>query len=342
LHNKYQQPQRIGPGPTGGISQVIRKRLGRISAAITIGALLGASAIAGPVAAKNPTWVITPVRLPVTVAPGKDAGYFVTVTNAGTSTINGATLTVTPSSTPNATPTYFSGLTYTQGGPQISCTSTGKLVCQLGTLASLDSFTFTVAYNVPASTSNKFTVTFSLEASTGNVGGKNQSRGDRLDVASDTTVNSSSNFSGGFVKDDGSFATTGNLGRNNKQNSQADVTDSLVTVNVEDGITTDPGCTDPSCAHVIGEWTKLNVPNNQEYIKLTLNIWGGSVPGGVSEDDIFLVHVRDDGTNETITAICADPTAPPASGECITVTKVGNNYRIVAWLLHNGALRGTW
>ena len=146
--------------------------------------------------------------------------------------------------------------------------------------------------------------------------------------------------------DDFNYATGGNLGRNNKQNSSVDVTDSQITVNVLDNAS-ESGCLtsiEPDCANLIGEWTRLTVPGNSAYIKVTLNIWGGSVPGGTGADDIFLVHVLDDGSIEVIgddaAEICADANSAPSAGECVKVTKVGNNYRLVAWLLKNGTLRG--
>ncbi|HXG26017.1 MAG TPA: hypothetical protein VNL94_04080 [Candidatus Binatia bacterium] len=322
-----------------------RSRIRRFLGLTAVAALTLAALGIAPAAAKTPDWSIVATRLPVTVAPGKAAGYSVVVENKGTSTINRAKLTVTPTSTPNATPAYFSGLSWSTGGPETSCTSTGKLICELGTMAAGNKFTFVVAYDVPANESGTFDVTFFLEAGTGNVTGKNKSRGDALEVISKTGVNNSQNFSAGFAIDGGSYATTGDLGRNNKQTSQADVTDELVTVTVEDGISSDPNCTIDACNDVIGEWTRLTVPGNQDYIKVTLNIWGHTVPGGVQPNDIVLLHVLDDGTIDVIGDVagerCASPaTEPPASGECILVTKVGSNYRIVAWLLHNGTLRG--
>jgi hypothetical protein len=321
----------------------IRRFLGLTAAAALTLAALGA----GAVTAKTPDWVITFDRLPATVAPGNDAGYAVTVKNNGTSTINRARFSATPATTPTATPSYFSGLSWVQGGPEVGCTSTGTLVCDLGTMDAGEEFNFVVAYAVPASASGKFDVTFFMEAGTGNVGGKNNSRGDKLEVTASTNLNGTQNFDGGFTVDDFSYATGGNLGRNNKQTSQADVTDELITVMVQDGIT-DNLCDeddDAACADLIGEWTRLTVPGNDGYIKLTLNIWGGSVPGGTQPGDIFLVHVLDDGTTVEIigddpSEICADANTAPASGECIKVTKVGNNYKIVAWLEENGSLRG--
>jgi hypothetical protein len=74
---------------------VIRKRLGRISAVITVGALLGASAIAaGPAAAKTPGWTIDTVQnLPETVGQNAVAGYSFTIRNTGSSNISSIYLT---------------------------------------------------------------------------------------------------------------------------------------------------------------------------------------------------------------------------------------------------------
>jgi hypothetical protein len=165
-----------------------------------------------------------------------------------------------------------------------------------------------------------------------------------------TGLNSSQNFDAGFVVDDFSYATGGSLGRTNKQNSQIDVTDEQVTVTVEDDpYGNSPPCDvddDDSCTNFVGDWLRLTVPNNQEYIKVTLNIWGGSVPGGVGPGDITLIHVLDNGTIEEIgdslDEICADANTAPTSGQCIKVIKVGSNFKLVAWLTNNGGMRGVY
>lgn len=328
-----------------------RSRIARFVSLIAVGALTLSALAVGPVAARNPDWVIDPVRLPATVAAGNDAGYFVTVTNNGTSTINAARFAATPLATPNATPSYFSGLTYTKGGPEISCTETGQLVCQLGTMAAGDSFNFTVAYSVPPGTTNKFDVRFFMEAGTGNVGGKNNSRGDALEVTASTTINNNQNFDGGFVRPneggDTVYATTGALGRQNRQTSEVAVSGTGVTVNVKDGSLVDESTIQcdtvaiPDCGHGT-EWTSLSVPGHQGYIKVTLNVWGGSVDGGVQARDIYVLHDQDSGPTYAIDTPCSPPNAQPASGECLTATKVGSNWRIVVWLFNNGSLRGTW
>jgi hypothetical protein len=335
---------------------VNRSRIARFVSLIGAGALVLSALAVGPVAAKNPDWLITPVRLPVAVAAGNDAGYFVTVKNDGTSTINAARFSATPLATPDATPSYFSGLDWSQGGPEVSCSETGKLVCELGTLEAGDTFTFTIAYSVPSDTTNKFDVLFFLEAATGNVGGKNSSRGDKLEVPVSTTIINNQNFDGGFVRPaddsdtdggDTTYATTGALGRSNRQTSEVTVSELGVTVNVMDGSLVDTSsiqCSTtalPDCDHGT-EWTTLDVPGHDGYIKVTLNVYGGSVDGGVQAGDFKVLHDPDSGATYEITTQCDPPNVQPASGECLTATKVGSNWRIVVWLLNNGSLRGTW
>jgi hypothetical protein len=314
-------------------------------------AALALSALVVPAAARTPDWAITPTRLPVTVAAGNDAGYRVVVANNGTSTINAARFTATPLATPDATPSYFSGLIWSQGGPEIDCSDTGQLVCELGTMDAGDSFSFTVAYNVPLGTTNKFDVLFFLEAGTGNVGGKNNSRGDKLEETSSTTVLNNQNFDGGFVRPnaggDTIYATTGALGRANRQTSEVAVSETGVTVNVKDGSLVDTSTIQcatsvvANCDHGT-EWTSMSVPGHDGYIKVTLNVYGGSVDGGVQSGDFSVIHDPDTGATYEITAQCDPPNTQPTSGECLTATKVGSNWRIVVWLLNNGNLRGSW
>lgn len=321
----------------------IRRMLSITGAAVLALATLGI----GPAAAKTPSgWDISAIKLPETVKAGNDAGYAVTIVNIGPSNINAVTAAIVPLATPDATPSYFGDFTRNQGGPS-NCTSTGQLVCSLGTVTPGTVITFRVAYNVPASTTGTFDVALRLRAGTGDVPGGNQSRGDAFERVVKTGTNNNQNFDGGFVVDDLTYETTGALGRGNKQTSRVDVTDDLITVNIQDGLADSAfPCTIAACAHVIGDWTSLTVPGNTDMIKITLMIWGGSVPGGVGPDDIYLLHSNASGgldaIGDTADEICADPDVAPTSGECIKVTKVGSNYRLVGWLANNGGLRGTW
>ena len=322
---------------------MIRKRLGRLMTVLTTGLMAVALLGVGGAAAKTPNWTIDIVRLPTAVAGGNDAGYFATVANNGPSNINALTLTVTPASTPNATPSYFSGLTWNIGGPG-SCTGTGKLVCTLGTVPAGTSISFTVAYGVPDAQTGTFDVEFSLRASTGDTGtdGGN-SRGDSFAKTAKTGVNSNQNFDGGFVVGDTAYADNQSVGRNNKQATSLTSPEALIPVTIEDGITTGVNCTGAACAGVFGEWSKMSVANGKPYgapFKVTLLIWGGAVPGGTSASDIQFVHVLDDGTTEVISQTCDSTTGTPTNAECLIATKVGNNYKIVVWLFKNGFGRG--
>jgi hypothetical protein len=326
---------------------VIRKRLGRIATVLTAALMLLTMAFAaGPVAAANPTWAVSFVNLPATVGPNNDAGWAVTVLNKGPSNINDLHISLTSSVT-GELPAYLSELTLSSGGAYSCSTATGAEVCSVGTLMALGTVTFTVAFHVPTGWTGSFNVNVGLVSGTGDTDkdGPGQSRGDKKTFTWGPAVSQSTNFDGGFVIDDQSYATTGALGRGNKQTSQVDVTDSLLTVNVADGnLVTTPTCDVAKCAGAFGEWTFIDVPGNINLIKVTLNIWGGAVPGGVSTDGIYLIHVLDDGTIQIIgddaNERCTPATGTPTNPECVTVTKIGSNYRIVGWLLQNGSIRG--
>jgi hypothetical protein len=98
----------------------------------------------------------------------------------------------------------------------------------------------------------------------------------------------------------------------------------------------------------------VNAPNPAgDKIKVNLLILGKGIPGSVGPDDIVLYHlggtnaergddgIIGDGATSGATERCASAT-DSASAPCIYVTEEGQNFRIVAWLLHNGSLRGTW
>jgi hypothetical protein len=315
---------------------------------VSIAALLTFAIVSvGPAAAKTPSgWDINAVRLPVTVKGGNDAGYAVTIVNVGPSNVNAVTASIVTSDTPNATPSYLSTIVRNQGDP-VNCSATGQLTCTLGTLAAGTVITFTVAYSVPSTATGAFDLILRLRAGTGDVEGGNQSRGDAFARPVSTGINNNQNFDGGFVETggDNTYATIGALGRNNRQTSEVVVTnDDLLTVNVADGSLVDLSkieCDLADCDHGT-EWTSLDVPGHDGYIKVTLNVWGGSVAGGVSADEFKVLHDPDSGSAYEIATKCDPPNAQPTLGECLTATKVGSNWRIVVWLLDNGSLRGSW
>lgn len=328
-----------------------RKPIGRFATVLTASSLALMLLGVGSVTAATPNWDIDIVKLPATVAPGRHAGYEITVSNAGPSNINALSVTVTPTDTPAATPAYVSAFVYTAGGPA-SCTTTGLLVCQVGTLVARASVTFRVAYLVPAGESGAFDLSVSLRAGTGDTGsdGGNNSRGDKYTETAATALGST-NFDGGFdVNGLAVYQTNPSLGRRNVQSTQLTSPASLIPVTIEDGITSGVTCsveTNAACGRLFGEWSKLNVDGGTPFatpFKVVITLLGNAVPGGTGADDIVVVHVLDGGGIDVIgdaaNEICDSTTGTPTNAECITVTKVGNNYQIVVWLFQNGSIRG--
>lgn len=335
-------------------SRVRGRRIGGVFAA----SLFILSTMPGLASAANPTWSITIVKLPPSVVSGQDAGYRVTVANAGPSNINGLSL----STNINDPVTYFSGLTPFATGPA-SCLSVNvKFTCNLGTMNAGQSTTFTIAYRT--SGSGTFDMTVSLKSSSGDTGsdGKGQSRGDALSVTARTGL-ASGNFAGGYFQADTLLQTNPSLGRNNKQSTSlvgfAASTTNPYDVMIRDGSTTlptdpaDPNyglvCANPVCSSLTSEWSLINLKEGQVQsnpFHVTMVVDGSLIPGGTSESDIVLVHVWLDSAGVSHTDVigasglrCSPSTGTPTNPECITVSKVGPNWKVDAWLFHNGGMK---
>ena len=328
----------------------------RLVSLISVGLLAAMAVGVGPASAANPTWAVSFDRLPNVVSPGNDAGWFVTVTNNGPSNINALKITLTAET--GALPSYLSALTLSSGGAW-SCTDTAtERVCDVGTLVDDATVTFTVAYAVPTNQTGAFDINVALRAGTGDTDsdGPGKSRGDKGNFPDATPVSQSSNFDGGFVFDEPFYSTNPDLGRRNIQATALEGTEGLIGVTIEDGSATgpcdgtaDPATVNPACNRLFGEWSKLNVDDNAQFgtpFKVTLLVLGSAVPGGTGVEDIVVVHVLDDGTVDVIgdaedgSELCNSTTGTPTNADCITVTKVGGNYKIVVWLLQNGNIRG--
>jgi len=325
---------------------VIRNRLGRFATVLTAASMALLLLGVGAATAKNPTWTVGFEKLPPSVSAGNDAGWLVTVKNQGPSTINDLNITLT-SEVAGQLPSYLTPeaeWALSSGGTVTCSTATGAMVCNVGTMADNDTATFTVAFHVPAGTTGSFDLYVNLRAGTGDTGADGgQSRGDTKTFTSSTGISTNPNFDGGFVAPGGqaTYETTGSLGRSNKQTTKVEVGDELIPVTVEDELR-DYACTD--CPNQIGTWSVLNVAGGAtgEPIKVTIFIWGGSVPGGVQAGDIYLLHADGTGAWLPVTDTCNAAT-PPSNLDCLeSVTKIGRNYKIVAWLEHNGGMRGAY
>jgi hypothetical protein len=332
---------------------VNRSRIARFVSLIGAGALVLSALAVGPVSAANPGWQVTFKQLPAVVKAGNDAGWKVTFTNPGPSQINDQNIIIDSRST-TAPYTYLSDLDVSTGFAETCTTTGGVTTCNVGTMPAGGTVVFTVAFEVPEGYTDKnFYLDILVQAGTGDTGsdGPGKSRGDKKPFADFVTVSTNPNIDGGFVTEaapEQIYQTVGSLGRQNKQNSTVEVNDTAIPVTVADGgIFLDPTCT--NCGHLIGEWTYLDVPGSTNTIEITLMIWGGSVDGGVSADEIYLVHVKDNGSVELIgddpinepEEIC-DSATSPSEIPCILVTKIGANYKLIGFLDDNGSLRGSW
>jgi hypothetical protein len=304
------------------------RRLATVVSSALLGLLLlGTSGVT----ASTPGWEFNNnATLPATVSPGSDAGYQFTIHNGGKSNISQLYLTTSV----NAVPSYFSNSRGTV------CQLSPTLFCSFGALNAGDSINVLVAYKTPSSGSS-FSVTFQINGTGVSFKDPGTSHGDTLSDPFTTTLSSSADFAGGFQISDGTtYTDNGTLSKKNDQQSSATSRTLLVPVTIQDGLSSPPdGATDPcgtlSC---IGDWTSLHVGNgNQGPVMVTLVLYGKSVPNGANVGNIGLWH---DGT--VISTPCSSSTLPTGTGECITVTMVGSNFKIVAWLNHNGGLHGTY
>jgi hypothetical protein len=289
------------------------------------------------VSAAQPGWEFQNVALlPDSVSPGSSAGYTFRIHNGGSSNISHLYLT----DSVNAAPTYFVNSRNTV------CQQSPTLFCSFGALNSGDSIDVTVAYATPGSGST-FAVTFQLNSNGSTFSDKGgNSHGDTLSSNQlSTALNAGKNFAGKFSLDTTDVATDPSLSRKNPQSSAVTPPFSKIPVTVEDGLVTYGGngtdpCGTAGLPHCIGDWARVRVADGTAGpIKVTLMLYGPSVPSGATTGNIKLFH---DGSDPNpITTPCSASTLPTTGGaECITVTKVGGNFKIVGWLNHNNYIRG--
>jgi len=313
--------------------------MGRLLAATALTCSFGLAA-AGGASAATPRWSMSVTDLPGVVHNGSNAGYRVTISNAGPSNISTLFLVTKTQDSP----TYVS--TPTQG----TCTApgAGPLVCTFGALNAGASVTVTVAYATPAS-GTSFDPVFQANSNGATFSdGKGTSHGDTLQDPNETPtgLTTSKNFAGGFSIDRSPVSDDTALGRTNPQSTSLVPPQPAVVATVEDGLA-DSAFACASCTGtLLGEWSRLNVNNDQQFgdlIKVSLLIYGKSLPKSVdltsqaSLDQVVLVHVLKDGSVVTMSDRC------PVSGptlNCVTATAQGSNLLITGYTDQNGGVRG--
>jgi hypothetical protein len=307
--------------------------------AVVTGAMLAVMLI-GPasVSAATPGWEFTNLKLlPDTVSPGTSAGYSFTIHNGGTSNISHLYL----NDSVNAAPTYFANSRNT------ICQQSPNLFCSFGALNAGDTIDVTVAYATPT-TGSAFNVIFQLNSNGASFNDKGgNSHGDTLSSPKQTTaLNADKNFAGAFSLDLTDVSTNADLSKKNPQASTVTPPVSKIPVTVQDGLVTYGGtgvdpCGSSGVLQCIGDWARLTVSDGTiGPVKVTIMLYGPSVTNAANTGNIKLFHEGSD--PNPIQTACGPLTLPATltGPECITVTKVGNNFKIVGWLNHNGYVRG--
>jgi hypothetical protein len=306
----------------------------------TLGRLLGAAALAGSftlvaagtASASTPNWSMQVVDLPGTVHNGANAGYQITVSNGGPSNISQLYLVTRTTDSPSYVVT-------SQGS--CSAVGAGPLKCSFGALTAGSSLSVTVAYTTPA-TGSSYDPGFEVNSNGLTFSDPNHtSHGDTLVDPNETAtvLTNSGDFGGGFSITTGTVQDDQTLGKNNVQSTAVGAPGTGI-VTVQDGPNLTATCT--GCTGTFGEWSKINVNNGQVLpngglFSVTVMVYGKSVPSGATVDNIGLYHLPDGSTTPVnLTTRCG--TTPTAN--CITVTKVGSNWKIVAWLNQNGGVKG--
>lgn len=324
---------------------MIRKRLGRFAtvfiAASTALMVLGI----GTVSATPPGWkFVNPKAVPPQVKPGNDAGYSFTILNDGRSNISQLFLT----DSIEAAPTYL----FTSRGTDV-CVTSPDLLCSFGALNAGDSIDVVIAYSTVGITTSTLDVTFQLNGTgaTFSDGDKQSSHGDTKDQKLTTALIANKNFVGGFTPDLVTYSNDPDLGPKNIQSGSVDSPAAHIGVSLEDGLSDSTfSCTGvPGCARRFGEWARVYVADGATFsggIHIRIVVLGSKVPSGATVDNIVLLHVPtladgSLGTPYAISTRCSTSTLPTVPGvECITVTKVGNNFQIDGWLNSNGGAKG--
>jgi hypothetical protein len=291
-------------------------------------------ALSGAVSASPPRWSMTVTDLPSVVQNGSNAGYRVTISNAGPSNISTLFLVTKVSNSPS----------YVGRPTQGSCSApgAGSLVCNFGALAAGASVTVVVAYATPSS-GTSFDPVFQANSNGATFSDpRHTSHGDTLQDPSETptTLTSDINFAGGFAIDQGAVADNAVLGRSNVQSTSVVPPAAGVVATVQDG---NPGFT-PSCSQctglsLFGDWSRITVDHGEQFgtlFPVSVLVYGKVIPSHTTLDQINLAHVLDDGSSTILSERCgATPTL-----DCVTVTQVGSNVRITAWVDQNGGVRG--
>jgi hypothetical protein len=322
---------------------------------------------------------------PTAVTPGKVAGFYLFAENRDSANVTSFFMTATAAATVTPKGALWSN---NPSGPWTRCETSPILKCTFGEFSSGEKIYVIAAYTLPdtpsQSTTNCFTdpgrptlpansygvnptgaswecVDFQFSANSGNVPGKNKSRGDAyhwFDVVNTDTGGDQKaqfpycDFSLDTVACDPSLLTISNdqsLGKANPQWTKVQVPNDRVVFNaaqnVADGtrvLQTCPGTPAQCSTAFLGQWSQVDVNSgldlNTAWIQIDIGVYG------VSANKITTVfHFYKDIAGalqlETIDDRCTYSTGPgPVTADpCFWVMSLqGGSSQVTIWTHHNG------
>ena len=320
---------------------------------------LAASALTSPTFGALPSGAsATATATPPTVSSGDYAGFALSFTNNGPSSISSLFLVAdTPAgwqfvNTVNGP--FLNGQPYGTS----SCPNTGgSLVCNFGAVPKQTGpITVTVVYRTPTGVNTTTSLTFHYN-STGSTSG-NSHGNDIAAPKGQITLTTDKNFGGRFAYNNtdtvnNTVTDNTNLSKTNKQSTGVNANDVGQTnfeLTVQDGTgVVPPTDVTEDCstqATQLGEWSALDVGNNTTFpnpFRATIVVYQGA-----NDPVTGLCWIRQTGTDpstgnpvytgQLLTLPANDCNNPSPTMPCFSLSKVGPNLQVVFISNHNGVL----
>ena len=322
----------------------VPRRLLSILAALSL--VAGLSAPAGVIAATPAGWSVDAVELPSAVTPGAVAGYRVTISNAGPSTLSQLFLTTATATNP---------ATVFVSGPGCDAAGT-ELFCRLPAVKKGKSVSVVVAYTTPT-TGATFDITFEVNTTGATDSDGGTSHGDTISAFARTTLRGSDaddlDFYGAFALEQVPVGNNQGLSGTNPQTTLVSLPAGSIAVTVEDGPGVSGNC--PAAFTCFGQISEIHVNEGTIYpggFSVLLQ-WDSSLnpPNQINNIDIW--HEFDtpkpgpNGTlilGEDITNSCqfVGQSTTPKTIPCIQRLGPlpGGDRAAIVWLTENGKTFG--
>lgn len=311
---------------------MIRARVGRLAAAVSIGSLLAIQIMAGTAGAAVPAADASSEAIPPSYTAGHAAGFrgFYHLTDGSTLSKLYLRIDVDPAL---ATNVYKSITRNGSAVPANACDVVEQdVVCTFKTVRNTDSFVALAAF-APATGATQVTATF-LWSSSGVPQNGDNSHGDAWDGIPHTATLTSGDvdYGGGFTVSGDTTVANGPIGGANVQATKLVGLPVGVAATVRDGAGVTSTCTTDAqvnCANAFGQWSEVNVGDGLNYPLFQVQItYASGTPKG-------FVHTFGSPLQQEFIGPCAkkSPTYP-----CFTWDAKTNTATI--FTLHNGSYRG--